>query len=322
MADVNDTGDAKVASFAAGFSVGFGFLTAWSAVKQTRKQRQPWKSVFVWMVWGELIVCTGIGIQAYLLLNGLVPFNFWVFQVQLLMQIIINRCAVVMFDKRKAARIKWATACVMTLINISVFIIWIPAHQPNTAPIWAQVNEVWDRMEKIIILLIDGTLNWYFVRVVKQRLVSQGLTKYNRLVKFNVRIIMVSLAMDAVIIGTMSLKNGAVYIQLHPLAYIVKLNIELSMASLITKVARDGNMGQEFELSSGGGTRAGNDPVTKSRNSATLVVHTQKEIIVDSHSIEDDEGRTGTGSDSDDRPLHHGQPWQGQMGSSATASAV
>lgn len=36
----------------------------------------------------------------------------------------------------------------------------------------------------------------------------------------------------------MSLKNQVVYIQFHPVAYMVKLNIELSMASLITKLAR------------------------------------------------------------------------------------
>jgi hypothetical protein len=36
----------------------------------------------------------------------------------------------------------------------------------------------------------------------------------------------------------MSLKNQVVYIQFHPVAYMVKLNIELSMASLITKIAR------------------------------------------------------------------------------------
>jgi hypothetical protein len=40
------------------------------------------------------------------------------------------------------------------------------------------------------------------------------------------------------LICLMSLKNQVVYIQFHPVAYMVKLNIELSMASLITKLAR------------------------------------------------------------------------------------
>jgi hypothetical protein len=41
------------------------------------------------------------------------------------------------------------------------------------------------------------------------------------------------------LICLMSLKNQVVYIQFHPVAYMVKLNIEMSMASLITKLARN-----------------------------------------------------------------------------------
>src|SRR4051812_19511765 len=40
------------------------------------------------------------------------------------------------------------------------------------------------------------------------------------------------------LIGLMSLKNQVVYVQFHPVAYMVKLNIEMSMARLITKLAR------------------------------------------------------------------------------------
>lgn len=40
------------------------------------------------------------------------------------------------------------------------------------------------------------------------------------------------------LIGLMSLPNQVVYVQFHPVAYMVKLNIEMSMASLIVHVAR------------------------------------------------------------------------------------
>jgi hypothetical protein len=40
------------------------------------------------------------------------------------------------------------------------------------------------------------------------------------------------------LIGLMSLPNQVVYVQFHPVAYMVKLNIEMSMASLIKKLAR------------------------------------------------------------------------------------
>ena len=42
------------------------------------------------------------------------------------------------------------------------------------------------------------------------------------------------------LIGLMSLPNQVVYIQFHPVTYMVKLNIELSMANLITKLAYSG----------------------------------------------------------------------------------
>jgi len=40
------------------------------------------------------------------------------------------------------------------------------------------------------------------------------------------------------LIGLMFLPNPVVYIQFHPVTYIVKLNIEMSMASLVVKLAR------------------------------------------------------------------------------------
>jgi hypothetical protein len=41
------------------------------------------------------------------------------------------------------------------------------------------------------------------------------------------------------IIGLMRLSNPMVYTQFHPVAYMVKLNIEMTMASLIKKIAQD-----------------------------------------------------------------------------------
>jgi len=40
------------------------------------------------------------------------------------------------------------------------------------------------------------------------------------------------------LIGLMFLRNQLVYIQFHPVAYIVKLNIEMTMASLVVRLAR------------------------------------------------------------------------------------
>lgn len=45
------------------------------------------------------------------------------------------------------------------------------------------------------------------------------------------------------LLGLMSLPNEVVYVQFHPVAYMVKLNIEMSMASLITRLATDQRTG-------------------------------------------------------------------------------
>lgn len=42
--------DYQVASLAAGFSLGFGFLTAWEAIKQTRRNRSPLRSSYIYMI--------------------------------------------------------------------------------------------------------------------------------------------------------------------------------------------------------------------------------------------------------------------------------
>lgn len=135
------------------------------------------------------------------------------------------------------------TAVVVTAINISVFNIWIPArcqindtyvpkspptkyHPPVeantrrftvyrdraltrnlTANRYILVNNIWDRIEKVIYLFIDAALNWYFLKVVKANLINNGLQKYNKLLRFNQKIIIISLLMDVMIIAAMSIPN-------------------------------------------------------------------------------------------------------------------
>lgn len=73
------------------------------------------------------------------------------------------------------------------------------------------VNNIWDRIEKGIYLAIDAALNWYFLRVVKANLINNGLQKYGKLLRFNQRIIALSLLMDVMIIAAMSIPNSFVY---------------------------------------------------------------------------------------------------------------
>ncbi|RKL07302.1 hypothetical protein BFJ70_g16906 [Fusarium oxysporum] len=229
--------DIVVASLAWGFTIGFGWLTTWTAMKQTkhiynRHRLSIFRNAYVWMIWLEILVCLIFSII----------FTTWALQVQFLLQIIINRCSILLTNKKHGYRLKVGVAVLITAVNISVYTIWIPARlQISETYIW--INEWWDRVEKAIYLIVDGALNFYFIRIVQRNLVMHGLTKYRSLVKFNMCIVGFSLSMDVLIISMMSLNNTFVYMQFHPFAYIVKLKIEMSMADLISKVARKRDCG-------------------------------------------------------------------------------
>ncbi|KAG8165002.1 hypothetical protein KVR01_005277 [Diaporthe batatas] len=246
----DEKSDQTLASLAVGFTLGFGLLTVWEAVKQTRRSKNPRRSSYVYMIWVEVASNVGILILANLLFHGVVAPSVtmlffilvcWVFEVQILMQIIINRIAIICETQDIVTKLKWGTAIVMTSINIAVFCIFIPAHQiPPVSNTYVEINKYWDRISKVIICLIDAGLNYYFLRIVKQRLLDQyGLMKYAPLVTFNARLMFISVALDVLLIGLMSLPNQSVFMLFHPLVYTAKLNIEMTMASLIVKLAQN-----------------------------------------------------------------------------------
>ncbi|KAI6081474.1 hypothetical protein F4821DRAFT_273151 [Hypoxylon rubiginosum] len=250
--------DIQVSSLAAGFSIGFGLLTVWEAIKQTRRNRNPLRSVYLYMVWGEILANLVILVLGYLWIDGIfgskptVPLLFfilftWVFEIQLLMQIIINRIAVIAESPKTIRQLKYGTAIFITLINIAVFCIFIPAHlEPPVSQLYVDINKYWDRISKCLICVVDAGLNYYFSRTVRKRLVQQhGLVKYKPLANFNDMLMVLSILMDVMLICLMSLPNPIVFVQFHPVTYLVKLNIEMSMASLITHVAREAGFGDE-----------------------------------------------------------------------------
>lgn len=264
--------DIKVSSIAFGFTLGFGFLTTWNAIKQTMRSRNPAKSAYIYMIWGELIANAAITVQGYLFLSGVVQFTYVLFFLLVGLWLVEYKadydvhivyhmhlyyshygclncsysCKSSLIECPSWCQIKrkrrgsngvqrWRSHLSTSRCSVSGFrqSYKYPKGNSNhtnstngngnyssvlTNCRYIDINAVWDRIEKIIILLIDATLNWYFIRVVKARLVTQGLTKYDKLVQFNVKIVMVSLTMDALIIGLMSLKNGAVYVDSRFLA--------------------------------------------------------------------------------------------------------
>ncbi|CAH0021459.1 unnamed protein product [Clonostachys rhizophaga] len=266
------TQDMIIASLALGFTMGIGWLTVWTAIKQTtssyrRIGRGIAHNTYVIMIWGEIVASSMFAAMSILHLFG----------VQFLLQIIINRCAILVTDRVFIFRVKWGTAALITMVNISVYCIWIPARL-QISERYIHINEIWDRCEKVIYLLVDGALNFLFMRIVRQDLVKLGLRKYNGLVKFNIFIIGFSLSMDVLIIAMMSLKNTFVYMQFHPLAYIVKLKIEMSMANLIAKIAKAQQRGTEFEY-----TRSSNNYADTMADSAALENRKRRNLDEEAH---------------------------------------
>lgn len=137
------TDDHVLAALFAGFSVGFGWFTAWEAIKQTRRIKNPLRSTYIYMVWGELISNIPIGVLGWLLLDGKLPLSlpvlfmvlfFWVFETQLQPQIVINRIGIIAESQKTVTWVKWGTVVFVGLINISVFVIWIPSRMFSLPP--------------------------------------------------------------------------------------------------------------------------------------------------------------------------------------------
>ncbi|KAK4097234.1 hypothetical protein N658DRAFT_479250 [Parathielavia hyrcaniae] len=123
------------------------------------------------------------------------------------------------------------------LINVSVFVIWVPARL-QISERWVRINLVWDRVEKALFAVIDMCLNAYFMWLVKSKLVADGLTQYNLVYRYNLVMSCLSVSLDVMLIGLMSLPDDAVYLQAHPLVFLIKLNIEMNMAELLGKVVK------------------------------------------------------------------------------------
>jgi hypothetical protein len=119
----------------------------------------------------------------------------WIFQVQLPLQIIINRTALLMPNKIVTTRLRWGVAVFISLINVSVFCIWIPARL-QISQRFIDINQVWDRIEKVLFAIVDLGLNVYFLYIVKSQLIACGLDKYKQLFNFNVGMVVISITMD------------------------------------------------------------------------------------------------------------------------------
>jgi hypothetical protein len=130
-------------------------------------------------------------------------------QIQFTLQIIINRISLLLANKTNINRVKWGVALIATLINVSGFCIWIPARL-QISHLYEETNIVWDRTEKAVFLIVDLSLNLYFIYLVRSRLIACGLTKYTELFHFNVIMVVISVSLDCVLMGATFLPSPVV----------------------------------------------------------------------------------------------------------------
>lgn len=72
------TADLQIATLTWGFTLGFGFLTVWSAIKQTMDVHRRYgysklNSPYIWMIWLEIVASTVMAVICWLHLNGYIP---------------------------------------------------------------------------------------------------------------------------------------------------------------------------------------------------------------------------------------------------------
>ncbi|KAH6856176.1 hypothetical protein B0I37DRAFT_333459 [Chaetomium sp. MPI-CAGE-AT-0009] len=245
-----------VAAFFFGASMTIAALDSTKAARQSARswRRNHRANAYVIMIWTVIAVCIVISVCSWLYLLAIIPPSIWYFlgilvmwtiQLQCLMQILANRLTLIMYDPVKERRLKQGLFILIGLINVSVFCLWVPARL-QISPTFIHANEIWDRIEKGLFALVDMAMNGYFMWLVKSKLVSSGLTKYNLVYKYNLVMACVSVSLDILLIGIMWFPDDTIYVQVHPLVYLVKLRIEMSMAELVGKVAK---MSQQLDSS-------------------------------------------------------------------------
>lgn len=74
-------GGIVVVNLCAGFILGLAVLTISTAFTQTTQLKRPWRSVYIYMIWGEMTANFGIGILASLNINGVIQYRYVVLRL-------------------------------------------------------------------------------------------------------------------------------------------------------------------------------------------------------------------------------------------------
>ncbi|KNE90247.1 hypothetical protein PSTG_16288 [Puccinia striiformis f. sp. tritici PST-78] len=252
---LQNASDHDLAGVVFGFTLGFGFFVICNAVKRTRKILVT--SASAWMVFFNLENVVHRPLAYYVVLSILSRL----IECSLLLQ--VNRIVLIWGNPAHIRWLRWGVFSWVSLINISA----IPA-RIQVSPAYAKFQAVWEPSEKTLCLLTDFVLNVTFIYSVRKTLISNGLTKYNELVKFNILVIGLSIALDLGIVSSMFLHGSLPYESLNSLSGFVKLQTELLMNELIVKVVTSEN---QMKMMPDG--TLGNNPVAVLQDVKTPAIH-------------------------------------------------
>lgn len=138
--------------------------------------------------------------------------TLWALQTQLLSQIIANRIALIMVSRRKALQLRWGLLIGIGVVNIAVGFIWTPAHLSTASDFQVHLNLIFEYCEKAFFLILDLSLNLYFLYLVRFRLIADGLVKYWTLYNFNIGFVVISTVMDSLLLGLLALPDKFTYV--------------------------------------------------------------------------------------------------------------
>ncbi|KAK0452643.1 hypothetical protein EV421DRAFT_1898366 [Armillaria borealis] len=234
-------GDLLLGSIVFGFFFGFAVNVTWCAILETRRARRF--SGYIIMIWVEILADLGFCIVSWGYLAKIFPPGLGVFLTVILCWICQVQCLMLIHRQSTLHPILAAKAKAHPQgfcgdhrdYDIHIHGLHMDSRASSNQH---YLNHWYDRFEKSVYLLLDLFLNLLFIHKVKTRLVQHGLKKYDRVMRFNQYIIVISIGMDVLLLGVTALRNQFVYCQFHPVVYIVKLQIEMSMSRLLIKVAR------------------------------------------------------------------------------------
>ena len=165
---------------------------------------------------------------------------YWSFQINCVLQIVANRVSFLISQPRNVRILKFGILAITVTMNLTVSPTWIPGELQITETVVA-FNKMWDRTTKAVFSAVDLVLNFIFLRLVWQKLISEGLAKYWALFRFNCCLITLSVLLDVCLIALESAASAKLYLCFNPLVFLGKLHIELSMADMLARIVRSAN---------------------------------------------------------------------------------